>query len=63
MLAVPGTTSLACVISLTQAYFFCGLNRGTDALAALTHPGHIVFYAPRDSFICRLSVSRFSLQK
>jgi hypothetical protein len=26
MLAVPGTTSLACVISLTQAYFFLQLN-------------------------------------
>ncbi len=23
MLAVPGTTSLACVISLTRAYFLC----------------------------------------
>ncbi|NDK93792.1 hypothetical protein [Photorhabdus sp. S14-60] len=26
-------------------------------LAALTHPGHIVIYAPGDSFLCRRDAS------
>ncbi len=27
-------------------------------LAALTHPSHIVIYAPGDSFICRRAATR-----
>ncbi|PYD37876.1 hypothetical protein CT690_17580 [Serratia plymuthica] len=32
--------------------------RAASALAVFTHPGHIVIYAPGDSFSCRLDATR-----
>lgn len=39
MLAVPGTTSLACVISLTQAYFLRIINKKV-VLSAISKIDH-----------------------
>ncbi|MDF7649902.1 hypothetical protein PUG42_15205 [Erwiniaceae bacterium L1_54_3] len=46
-----------------NAGFFFFLLCTAAALAALSHPSHILMYAPGDVFACRLASAQISLKK
>ncbi|CDH25072.1 hypothetical protein XBKB1_360010 [Xenorhabdus bovienii str. kraussei Becker Underwood] len=56
-IAKTGLSSLQ-VIYYFESLFIPFVFQVAALLATLTHPGHIVSYAPRDSFPCRRTATR-----
>ncbi|WP_036771204.1 hypothetical protein [Photorhabdus australis] len=51
------TILITCRSTLENTFYIPVIFQVTSLLAALTHPGHIVIYAPGDSLPCRRDAS------